>query len=540
MINRLRVATYSRISTKFDSQKTSIINQEDYFGRLLEKHVDEWELYRNYIDEGITGTSLKKRKEFVQLIEDAKAKKFDILIAKSMTRFGRNRADTSNILVKILFPLGIRVIFVEEKLDSDIREDRQKFGLFEWLAEVESTKISDRINWTIEQQREKGLFTGNRPPYGYTIDNHTLVINEDESKYVATMFDLYIKGYGLQKIVNYLNDNNIPPKNADKWSKTTIIQILSNPNYIGSLFQCRTKTKDPISKEIIKFDKSEWLVTKNTHEAIISEEVFNKVQIEKERRNNLAENNTKYSGINLFSGILRCGRCKSFYVRKKVHDKYVYSCSEYEKLGVKSNCSREAVDEDILVRKINNLIVSILDGNYIDRLYSENLSKIGVSKKDTQKNIDSIESQLEKLHSKQKKLFDSYFGDNIMGLSDSQFKDYSNKLQAEINTLQIQKEANKAILNDTDELNRKYRMFKNELESMRDINNWSNSSLREFFPEIFVVDKNNLKIRLGLSKDSNYVLYDGTSKMLLQQGHKPADTGRCKNGTGSGGYTGGV
>ncbi|AEY66589.1 recombinase family protein [Clostridium sp. BNL1100] len=515
MNEKLRVATYSRVSTKFESQKTSIINQENYFERLLEKHKNEWELFRNYVDEGITGTSLRKRKEFAQLIEDAKTKKFDILVAKSMTRFGRNRADTSNILVKILFPLGIRVIFVEEKLDSDIREDRQKFGLFEWLAEIESAKISDRINWTIEQQREKGLFTGNRPPYGYTLDNHVLVINKDESNNVETMFNLYTQGYGIQKIVNYLNENDISPKNAVKWSKTTVIQILSNPNYTGSLYQRRTKTKDPISKELIKFEKSDWLITKNTHEAIISEEVFNNVQIEKERRFKLTENNTKYSGINLFSGIIRCGRCKSYYVRKKVHGKYIYSCSEYEKLGVISNCSREAIDEEVLKRAINNMIVSLLDRTYIDKLYSGMLSKIGVPKNDATKKLKNIKSQLEKLYTKQKKLLDSYFGDNIIGLTEIQFIEFNKEIQEEINSLQNEKSTFTSIINDTKKLEEKYISFKEELVSMRDINTWTNSNIREFFPEIIVLDRNTLKVCMGLGKRYNMLFLDGNNRLCL-------------------------
>jgi DNA invertase Pin-like site-specific DNA recombinase len=511
----LNIATYSRVSTKLEAQRTSIENQADFFIREIEKHKDKWVLYKNYVDYGKTGTSKKKRYEFNQMVEDAQTKKFDILIAKSMTRFGRNRADTSHVLLKILFPLGIRVIFVEEKLDSENKDDRAKMGLFEWLAEIESRKISDRMYWQIDQLLDKKLVVGSRSPYGYNIESHKLFINPEEAIIVKIIYELYLKGWGIYRIVDYLNENNYKPRTANKWAKTSIKIILTNGNYTGSLYQKKSKTLDPISKEKIRYNQSEWLKFENTHEPIIDEETFNRVQQEKLLRIDLQKNNIKYSGINRFSNIIKCGRCNGQYIRKKVHNKYVYSCAEYEKKGTKSNCKREAIDEEDIFDILNDYVKNMLNNNLLDKVYESHISKITFDNKDPKQRIKTIENEISKLNEKCKKLLDSYFGENKLNLSDEQYTSYNNDIQNDIKKLTTEKLAIVNKLQIRNDLDSMYKNFKNKLSQLDDIKNWDNQTIREFFPQIIIYDKDNIKILNNIQAyDTNHMFQDSAITQL--------------------------
>lgn len=494
-----KVATYARVSTKLESQKSSMSNQADFFLRELDKHPD-WELYKNYVDEGISGTSKGKRKEFLQMIEDAQNKKFDILIAKSMTRFGRNRADTSHTLEKVLFPNNIRVIFIEERLDSDNKEDRAKMGLFEWLAEVESRKISDRISWHREQLQEKGLVAGYRPPYGYDINKGKLIVNPEEAKIVKEIYDLFLKGYGLYKVLNWLWDNDIQTKYGSKWSKSSVIMVLTNPNYTGDIHQRRSKVKDPISKGIIRYAKEDWIVKRNTHEAIISKEIFEEAQFERLRRKKLSENNTRHSVSNVFSGLIYCGRCGSLYGLKKIHGcGLAYSCRNYETLGTKA-CSREAVDYDKLVQIIQQYAIDIeKDPKILKEQYDKNIKMI-LNQEDYEKKAIENKKILDALKLKQKKLLDSYFGENKMNLTEIQFEEYNLEIQSQIKKSEDVMLSLKKYEIENKQTAKSYNETYDKIVSMKNIENWSNDVLRKVINKMVVIDRNNIEIDLHIMK----------------------------------------
>jgi site-specific DNA recombinase len=516
-----KVATYARVSTKLESQKTSISNQADFFLRELEKHQD-WTLYKNYVDEGISGTSKSKRKEFMQMIEDAQNKKFDILIAKSMTRFGRNRADTSHTLEKVLFPNNIRVIFVEERLDSENKDDRAKMGLFEWLAEVESRKISDRVSWHREQLQEKGLVAGYRPPYGYNIENSKLIVNPEEAKIVKEIYNLFLKGWGLYKVLNWLWENDIQTKFGSKWCKSSVIMVLTNPNYTGDLHQRRTKIKDPISKGIVRYAKEDWVVSKDTHEPIIDKKTFELAQIERLRRKDLAKQGTRHSTSNLFSGLIYCGRCGSLYGLKKIHEMGLqYSCRNYETLGRKG-CTREAIEYEKIIEIIQSYAIDIeKNPNILKEAYDRNI-KIILNQEEAEKKIVESKKVLEKLKVKQTKLLDSYFGENKMKLTELQFEEYNASIRSQIEKIEIEILNFKKYEIQNKQTAESYTETYNKLLLLKDVKNWTNVILKQMINKIVVNDRNNIEIDLNIMKPKYLdgtvnqckLYYSGTSSKL--------------------------
>lgn len=484
----LKCAIYARVSTEFDEQATSIETQIDYFNNYIYTK-DNLVLYKVYVDKQ-TGTDFN-REGVKELIEDSKAKRYDTLLVKSISRFGRNQSETIRI-TNLLHELDIQIIFVEDGIDS--KKDRNLIGLFAWLAENESKKISERVKFTIKNNQRRGLFVGNKPPYGYSVKEHKLYINEAEAEVVKLVYNLYInEGFGLWKIVDYLNDNNIKPRNASKWAKTNIVLLLTNPVYTGNTYSNKTEKIDVLSKKIKRNSEEDWIITLGTHEVLVDFEMYNKVQQQRAYRKELLKNNTKYSGENLFSNIVRCGRCSGIYIRKKVHDVYVYSCRQYERRGTLSECkSREAIKEEHIKELLHGYIIEMLNNNeIIDNIYKEQLSIITVGSKDAIKKLNSITKDIEKFKNKQDKLLEFAMDGTI---TKEQFKIKNDEIESKVVDLQSTKHELEVKLSAKNELENKYITFKKELYKLKDIECWDNQLLRGLFPTIIVYDRQNIEI----------------------------------------------
>lgn len=364
-----RVACLARVSTM--DQHSSIDNQHELFNNWLEKNED-CILYKNYTDEGVSGAKGYKRKQWLQMLVDGKNKKFDILLAKSYSRFGRNQRETLEAISQ-LRENNIRIIFLEDGLDSE--KDANQFGLFAWLAEQEAQKTSERIKTVWINYDKIGKIHACIPAYGYNynVNLKNFEINYEESLVVKKIFNLYLKGLGCARIANILNSNKCKTKRGGKWGAQTIKGILINPVYIGTLVQGKTKTLDVTSDKIQSVDKEKWIYHYNNHKAIIDKEVFNKVQLEYKLRSNKVINSylnggKRYSDKSLFSNLIRCGECGSTMSikRKKSVKSYKphYKCSEYERIGLKCGHTANYIWEDVLINYIKRKLDKLVKNDY--------------------------------------------------------------------------------------------------------------------------------------------------------------------------------
>ena len=365
-----KVAFLSRVSTL--DQHSSIDNQEEVFQNWLKRN-SGCILYKIYTDEGISGAKGYKRKQWLNMLEDGKAKKFDILISKSYSRFGRNQRETLDA-VAMLRNNGIRIIFLEDNLDSE--QDSNKFGLFAWLAEQEAQKTSERIKIVWENYNTEGKIHVTLAPYGYDYNKEikNFVVNDIEADVIRKIFLLYIEGNGYNKIAKLLKENHIPTKRNGKWAGVTICNILKNDFYLGILTQGKTRTIDVTMDTKKKIPKEEWIKHINNHEAIISKESFEMVQYEIKKRSKRAKEsydntNMRQSNVSLFSNLLICGQCKSrLSIKRKKTLKYYkpfYNCINYELKGIKG-CGHKSnfIWEDILINYIKEYMDNIVKYNY--------------------------------------------------------------------------------------------------------------------------------------------------------------------------------
>jgi len=361
----MKCAIYARVST--DEQGTSIINQQEYFKDYIERN--KFEIFDIYSDEAFSGTEASKRLSFQRLLEDGKNKRYDVLLAKSYSRFGRNQRETLTALSQ-LFENGIRIVFVEDGLDS--LRDKGQFGLFAWLAEQESRKLSERIKMTWQIYNKDGKIHNTKETYGYNYSPaiKNFVVNEQEAETVKLIFNMYLKGAGTMKIAKFLNEKGISSKYKKRWGSTRITEIVTNNFYLGHLTQGKMQSIDVTIKKLEHLDKSKWYVHKNNHEAIISEETFQKAQDEVKKRSDYLKSfkAVRHSERHLFSNLVKCKMCGSSCnarKRKTGYEGICYSCREYDSHG-KKVCGhmRNAINEKDLIKFIKFQLEELSANNF--------------------------------------------------------------------------------------------------------------------------------------------------------------------------------
>jgi DNA invertase Pin-like site-specific DNA recombinase len=285
-----RVGIYCRVSSNSTEQVNSLAAQVSGLTRLTAAN-PSWLLVDVYMDIASSKTGLSRR-EFTRMLDDCRSHKLEIILTKSISRFGRDTVDTLDALYQ-LKTLGVRVIFEQESLDTANTDSDLMISIIEAIAQAENESRSENIKWGIKQHAANGsskLY--DRKCYGFIHDKEgNLIIDDAQAKNVRIIFDLYLHGKSVIGIVAELERLGIKsPTGKDRWSKRTIDVMLSNEKYIGTV-------------RLLNSGKYEaHYLSENNNPAIISAETFNAVQLEKQRRSNVikGENSnqrkdTKYS-----------------------------------------------------------------------------------------------------------------------------------------------------------------------------------------------------------------------------------------------------
>ena len=274
-----KVAIYARVSTEHEAQLSALDNQVQYYDDILKKNPD-WILYDRYIDEGITGTSTKKRKNFMRMMEDAKAGKFDLIITREVSRFARNTVDTLQETRK-LKKIGVEVYFTEDNIWTFNDEDGElKLTIMATLAQNESKKTSQRVKAGQMISFQNGVFYGSGNILGYNKVGQNLEVNEEQAEIVRYIYSEYLNGKGTVKIADELTKKGVPTSTGlTTWSAPYISRVLRNPFYSGTIVYRKSYIPDYLEQKAkINYGEVEKVVVEGRHEPIISKEDFKKVQ----------------------------------------------------------------------------------------------------------------------------------------------------------------------------------------------------------------------------------------------------------------------
>ena len=356
-----RVAAYCRVSTDSEEQLTSYQNQMRVYTEMIAAN-KEWEFAGLYADEGISGTRADKRPEFQRMIRDCQNGRIDYIITKSVSRFARNTVECLEY-VRSLKAQGIGIFFEEQNIDTLKNESELYLVIYAGFAQSESESISKHITWTYRKKFEEGKVSfqyKNFLGYRKGADSQPEIVPE-EAAIVERIYEMFLAGQPVKMIVQTLQAEKIeiPGKNLS-FSKNMIMNILRNEKYCGDCILQKTVTVDCISKTR-KANQGEapMYIVENNHPAIISREVFNRVQEELIRRQALRAKSDKtsitatgkYSKYAL-TEVLQCAECGSRYRRvtwtAHGRKKIVWRCISRLDYGTKHCKDSITVEEEAL------------------------------------------------------------------------------------------------------------------------------------------------------------------------------------------------
>lgn len=274
----LRVAPYCRVSTDSEDQRASYETQIQAYKELVSKH-NEWVLVDIYADEGISGTSLRHRTEFLRMIDDCMAGKIDMIITKNISRFARNVVDcvlTARNLKNLTPPVAI--YFEDVGINTLTQTGELLLVILAAIAQGESETKSSSVRWGFQKRFEAGL-PKISPLYGYTKDGRNLTINETEANIVRLIYQMFIEGYTISHICMVLNSQEISSPKNKEWSPSTVKNILNNEKYCGDVVMQKTVSIDLFSHKSIRNDgRAAMYRLRNHHDAIIEKSVWEEVQ----------------------------------------------------------------------------------------------------------------------------------------------------------------------------------------------------------------------------------------------------------------------
>ena len=405
--NKLKVAAYARVSTDEAEQLNSYKTQCDYYTTYIQGK-PEWEFVGLYADEGITGTSAKRRKEFQRLIRDAMDGKIDLILVKSVSRFARNTVDSLQTVRK-LRDKGVKIYFEKENIDSLDAKCDMILSIYSSLAEEESRSISTNIRWAHQKKVERGEVVLNfNNIYGYQQDeNKNVTIKIQEAEVVREIYHKYLIGYSIRRIIRELKENEIKsPLGSSKWSSSTIKGILENEKYIGDVILQKTYKRDFLTQRRVRnTGQAPQKYVENNHPAIVDRLTWNAVQAEIERRNSLrsteATGKGRYDMRYAFSGVIECGECNSNFRRHNYTNgnkiERTWACKEH--LKGNKYCTQEILKEELLeelfVNTLNRLLLNrdkVL--KKVEASVKEAMLEVGT---DNKQQIEKVDLMIEKL-----------------------------------------------------------------------------------------------------------------------------------------------
>ena len=281
----LRVTFYARVSTDQDEQINSLENQVQYYTELIQSKKN-WTFIPGYIDEGISGTSTKKRDDFNRMIRDAKAGLFDFIITKEISRFSRSTLDSIKYTQELL-DHNVGVLFQNDNINTLDTDSEFRLIIMAGVAQDEVRKLSERLKFGFKQAIKNGHVLGNDKLYGYDKKGCVLTINEEEAEIVRIIFDLYgNKHLGMRTISKELEKLGYTSRQGNLFNTLTIRHMLENPKYKGWYCGNKTQTIDYRTKKKAFLEESEWVMYPDpTIPAIVSEDLWNRANaLYKERR----------------------------------------------------------------------------------------------------------------------------------------------------------------------------------------------------------------------------------------------------------------
>ena len=499
----LVVAYYARVSTDEEDQIHSLQSQVKWYEDMVKEN-NNWTLYKGYFDEGITGTSVKKREQFLDMVNDASQHKFDLIITKEISRFARNTIDSLEYTRKLLH-IGIGVWFESDGVLTFEADSEFRLTIMSSVAQEESRKTHERVKRGNRMSIQNGVVLGNNRIYGYTKYQGKLTINEEEAVIVREIFDLYAnKFYGLRKIARILYDKGYRNFDGKRIAETTIKRIIQNPKYKGYYCGGKTTKYRHLDSAVKKIPKEEWVMYKDetgeTVPAIVSEELWNKANEIMTKKVTIFEEQDKkicFNGGYPYSGKIICEEHGTVYYRSvyrnkrkdgTVTEREVWQCGTYIKQGAKA-CDKPVLYTD----ELDDIVYGIVEALISDKeALFQKIDSICIeaAKSPGNKIRESIEADIQKLNVRRDKLLDLLLAGRITDEEfDERNKSINNQLEEKKQKIIEIEEQNKI----NDEFFKKGEELKSAIEEAMQFRDGFNRGIVDSIIEQIVVKRESTK-----------------------------------------------
>lgn len=493
----MKIAAYCRVSTDKDEQLDSLEHQKEFFTEFAAKNGHK--LVRLYADEGITGTSLKKRGEFQRLMQDAKLGIFEMVVVKDISRFARNTVDFLQS-IRTLKALGINTLFLTANMES-LGESEFILTVFSALAQEESVNLSKRVKFGKKVNAQKG-----RVPqriFGYNrIDNFTLEINPKEAEVVREIYRLYLdEGLGCRTISLELNRLGFKTKFDCDWNPRGVRRVLMNPIYCGEYVNNKYEIKDCLEGKQVRIPPEQHFHHDRPEWAIVSRETFDRAQVLLDERRKQYDSGPPFrygrrSEKHLFSTLIKCEHCGRSFFQKHytyVNTRYYWKCQTNDQFTAEKCDNRVTITEGDLLEEIREYLTSMIRDKeqFIQSVLAEleksrDKPKRIVSKADLQKKIKQLQAKKDK--------YQEMYAADVMTMAEIKEKiSYINK---EIEELTEQ--LDQAKISDTIEKisTDQIRIYTEEIEEFLALETVTNGDLRKIISRIVVNRDGEIKIYL--------------------------------------------
>lgn len=398
---KLRVAAYARVSTDLEDQRNSFEFQKEEFESRIKQNPD-WEFVKMYADHGISGTQVKHRKGFLQMIHDADNGKIDLILTKSISRFARNTVDLLTYVRKLAAE-NVSIFFEKENIMTNRDNVNLILTMYASIAESESINISDNVKWGVRKRMKKNsLKVPVKKVIGYSrTDDGTWYLNDD-AQLAKNVFIYFLQGYTYRQIVELMKNDDKEGK--FQWRPNTIHRILTNEKYKGFVIHQKTVTLDPLTHKQVKNKGIEPMYTiRDHHPKIVDEETFDLIQLILKRGDKETPTHSNYFPL---AGLVVCEECGRTLRRiQYAHNKeIVLTCKGRSKQDLNyKECSSDVIPyhafKEITKKVINEIkqsdsISSSFTMNLVDELSSDNyipeINKLNRQIEDTKKEINDL------------------------------------------------------------------------------------------------------------------------------------------------------
>ena len=498
---KLAVAYYARVSTEKDEQLNSLDNQRRFYEDYIRSNPN-WTFAGGYVDEGISGTSVAKREQFLKMIEDAENGRFDLIVTKEISRFARNTLDSIGY-TRALLRHGVGVFFQNDNINTFDKDAELRLTIMSSIAQDKVRKLSERTRFGFKRAQENSVLLGQNNLFGYNKVDGRLEIVEPEAAIVREVFERYVAGgLGLRAIANDLDRRGIVGRQGRPITYSTLYGMIRNPKYKGCYAGRRYATRDYRDGRTYRLDEDKWIVHEDDKvPAIVPAPLWEAAnQLLAARGKTMKQHAQASQNRYAYSGKLICARHgttfhRHVYKSKRRGEVECWNCKLYRQKGKQGGCDSPTIYSSELDRVLARVFERVAGEKtaamqeYIDEL------KAFAAQQDNGAALEKLVQQIGTINDKKEKLLELTLDG---ALSKAEFKRRNEQYNAQLAELEAQHTALQNADCDLNERIRRVEQLTKTIEQQWNANCGFSREMSRALVDHIVVDADETKTKIYL------------------------------------------